>query len=203
MIAKVIVDNRAKATDKAFDYLIPDELEASVSIGTRVIVPFSKGNNEIEGFCVGVCEKSKSKNLKSVIRVSGEFPAFDEKMLETIEYMHEHYMASYLDLIHTVVPSGNEVKSHEWIVIKEISEERSQLRAQIVQTLLDNGGGMETASLCDALGKDVRAQLRDMIKKGTDATPEYFLDYTSKYAKNKVKVDESTRTALGINVIRF
>ena len=53
MIAKVIVDNRAKATDKAFDYLIPDDLVELVGVGTRVIVPFSKGNTEIEGFCTG------------------------------------------------------------------------------------------------------------------------------------------------------
>ena len=167
MIAKVIVDNRAKATDKAFDYLIPDDLVELVGVGTRVIVPFSKGNTEIEGFCTGTCEKSKSKSLKSIIRISSDIPAFDEKMLETIEYMHEHYMASYLDLIHAVVPAGNEVKSHEWIVINEITEERSELRQKIMQALLDNGGGMETDALCNVMGRDVRAQLRDMIKKGT------------------------------------
>lgn len=167
MIAKVIVDNRSKATDKAFDYLIPKDLVNLVEVGTRVIVPFSKGNVEIEGYCIGISEKSKSKNLKSIIRISNEVKAFDEKMLETIEYMRKHYLASYLDLIHAVVPSGNDTKSSEWIILCEITEERSQLRRDIIERLMDNGGGMEINSLCAIIGKDVRAQIRDMVKKGT------------------------------------
>lgn len=50
MIARIIVDQKSKMIDKPFDYLIPPELEDSISVGSRVIVPFSAGNKEIEGF---------------------------------------------------------------------------------------------------------------------------------------------------------
>ena len=53
MIAKIIVDNKSKQVDKPFDYLVPKELEGKIKIGSRVLVPFSSGNREIEGFCVG------------------------------------------------------------------------------------------------------------------------------------------------------
>lgn len=167
MIAQVIVDHRSKMVDKSFDYLIPDELADKVGIGTRVIVPFSKGNTEVEGYCVGVKEKGKGKNLKSVIKLSSDIPAFDERMLELIEYMHEHYLATYLDLIHTIVPSGTEVKSKEWIILNEIPEEKSPIRKKIAEYLIDNGGGMELSELSVLMQRDIRPQVRDMIKKGS------------------------------------
>ena len=49
MIAKIIVDNKSKQVDKPFDYLVPKELEGKIKIGSRVLVPFSSGNREIEG----------------------------------------------------------------------------------------------------------------------------------------------------------
>ena len=66
MIAKIIVDHRSKAVDKPFDYLIPTELEGKISIGSRVLVPFSAGNTEVEGFCVGLAEESDTKRLKKI-----------------------------------------------------------------------------------------------------------------------------------------
>ena len=48
MIAKIIVDHRSKNVDRIFDYLIPEELEDRLEIGSRVLVPFSAGNREVE-----------------------------------------------------------------------------------------------------------------------------------------------------------
>ena len=42
MIAQVIINTQSNRTDKKFDYLIPDELEDKVTLGTRVYVPFGK-----------------------------------------------------------------------------------------------------------------------------------------------------------------
>lgn len=153
--------------DKAFDYLIPEELEEKIGIGSRVIVPFSSGNVETEGFCIGIKDRSKSQKLKSVIKIANDANAFDETMLETIEWMREHYLSSYLDLIHAVVPSGTAVKSVEWIILEQISEERSPIRQRIIEYLIDNGGGMESTVLQGMFENDIKAQIRDMVKKGT------------------------------------
>lgn len=152
--------------DKAFDYLIPDELAGQIQIGSRVIVPFSSGNVETEGFCIGLSETSNSKKLKSVIKLSTDSIAFDEAMLETIEWMRKHYLSGYLELIHAIVPAGNAVKNEEWIILSEMSEERSEIRKQIVEYLADNGGGMESSALYSMFESDIKPQIRDMIKKG-------------------------------------
>lgn len=118
MIAKIIVDNKSKQVDKPFDYLVPKELEDKIKIGSRVLVPFSSGNREIEGFCVGTADTSDSKRLKSIIRTANDSIGFDEDMLELIEWMHKKYLASYLDIIHTIVPSGTALKTKEWIILE-------------------------------------------------------------------------------------
>jgi primosomal protein N' (replication factor Y) len=167
LIAKIIVDHRSKMVDKAFDYLIPEELEDKITIGSRVIVPFSSGNVETEGFCIGVADESKTDKLKSIIKLASDTNAFDETMLETIEWMREHYLSSYLDLIHAVVPAGTTVKNSEWIILEEMTEERSPIRQKIIEYLADNGGGMESTALYNMFDGDIKSQVRDMIKKGT------------------------------------
>ena len=106
MVIDVIVSNTSKAVDKAFSYAVPEELEDRMAIGTRIIVPFARGNREIEGFCIGIDRKKSKKGLKSVARFADERPAFGKKLLETIEYMHERYLCSYYELINAVVPTG-------------------------------------------------------------------------------------------------
>ena len=61
MIANIIVDHRSKNVDRVFDYLVPEELEGKLEIGSRVLVPFSAGNREVEGFCVGFPKRAKAK----------------------------------------------------------------------------------------------------------------------------------------------
>ena len=104
MIARIIVDHRSKSVDKQFDYRIPEELDGKIGIGSRVIVPFSRGNTEVEGFCVGLREKSTAKGLKDILRLAPQPQAFDEKMLEIIEWMRKKYLASYLDVIRAITP---------------------------------------------------------------------------------------------------
>ena len=167
MIAKIIVDNKSKQVDKTFDYLVPKELEDKIKIGSRVLVPFSSGNREIEGFCVGTADTSDSKRLKSIIRTANDSIGFDEDMLELIEWMHKKYLASYLDIIHTIVPSGTALKTKEWIILENKSEEKSEIRRRITEILTDNGGSMEFKGLKEMCGVDIQNQVRAMIKDGT------------------------------------
>ncbi len=196
MIAKIIVDHPSKAVDKPFDYLVPEDLRDKICIGSRVIVPFSSGNAETEGFCVGFSDKSESEKLKTIIKVANDTNAFDETMLETIEWMKERYIASYLEIIHAVVPAGTSVKSEEWIILNDAGSERSQTRAKIIEYLSDNGGGMESGALCSMFETDIRPQIRDMIKKGT-ISKEYRQSQNIRDKKVRaVRLTVSAETAL-------
>ena len=165
MIVKVIVDHRARQVDRAFDYFVPPEMEKRIDIGSRVIVPFTAGNKEVEGFCIGF-GNTDEKKLKSVIRIANDASAFDDDMLPLIEWMHEKYLAPYLDIIHTLVPAGTSIKSREWIVLGDIVQETDGICKRILSLLSDNGGGMEYSELKSFFDTDIQNTVRDMIKKG-------------------------------------
>jgi primosomal protein N' (replication factor Y) len=48
VIVRVVVD---VALDREFDYLVPESLQADITVGRRVVVPF--GRRVIEGYVVG------------------------------------------------------------------------------------------------------------------------------------------------------
>ena len=167
MIARVIVDNRSKSVDKPFDYIIPDELDGEVGIGSRVIVPFSKSNTELEGFCIGVAESSEAKSLKKILSLAPQPKAFDEKMLGLIEWMRGKYLAGYIDIIRAVAPAGSAVKAEEWITLERPSELTGAAVKRIQEELSQNAGAMEISALEAVCGRSVRAQLRKMLSEGS------------------------------------
>ena len=48
-VAKIAVSKAVYAIDRPYDYLVPEELEDTVCVGKRVLVPFGNGNRGAEG----------------------------------------------------------------------------------------------------------------------------------------------------------
>lgn len=165
MVVDVIVSNSAKAVDKAFSYAVPEELCDEVEIGRRVIVPFARGNREIEGFCVAVHENKSTKGLKKIVYLSDEPPVFGEKLLEVIEYMHERYLCGYHDIINTIVPAGTAIKLHEVLFVPDTENLVDGIRKDIVDKIKEYGE-IERNELCSMFETNINTTLRSMIKDG-------------------------------------
>ena len=50
LIAQVAVEKTAYHFDRLFSYIIPQTLVRKVAVGSRVLVPFAKGNRARQGF---------------------------------------------------------------------------------------------------------------------------------------------------------
>ena len=59
MIAEVIINRTAKKLNRTFDYGVPQELEDLITIGSKVLVPFGKGEKLEEAFVVNLKEKTE------------------------------------------------------------------------------------------------------------------------------------------------
>ena len=66
MIAEVIINRTAKKLNRTFDYNIPKELEDLILIGSRVLVPFGKGEKQEEAFVVGI-KNNTEYEVKDII----------------------------------------------------------------------------------------------------------------------------------------
>ena len=68
LVARIAVENTAYSFDKPFDYLVPQRLLNRCKVGTRVLVPFGRGNNERYGIVLSVTDGDTS-SLKEISKI--------------------------------------------------------------------------------------------------------------------------------------
>lgn len=169
MYAEIVVNQPSRAVDRIFDYEIPTELEGKIVPGSRVIVPFSRNDTEKEGYVMRVkYDTDAAAKIKSIISLSSDEPAFKPDMVDTIEYMHGRYLATYLELIHTVMPTGTSIKSVEWVVGKNTAgyTGKNAVDLKIIELIEDNGGGIDIYSLKSYFDKSITQRLGKLEKDG-------------------------------------
>lgn len=84
IFADVIIDISVKSLDRPFQYIVPEEMEFDVDIGSVVKIPFGMGNRTMTGYVVGLSGEakfdiSKTKSILEIIKqgvVVGITPAF-------------------------------------------------------------------------------------------------------------------------------
>lgn len=103
MYAEVIIDQDAKALDKVFEYIVPNDMPAKT--GMRVIVPF--GVRMIQGFIIKLkdtCDYEPSK-LKKIQSLVEDFSAIKPEMLELMQFMAEKYHLKLASILRLFLPS--------------------------------------------------------------------------------------------------
>lgn len=100
MVAHVATDT---ALDRAFDYLVPDEMVARVSPGMRVRVSF--GRRTLEGTVLGLSESSMFPNLKPILDVVGDRPFIVPELLELAKWMASYYLAPIEMTLNALLPA--------------------------------------------------------------------------------------------------
>lgn len=168
MYAEIVVNHPSRAVDRVFDYEIPQELSDKVVVGARVIIPFSRNNAEKEGFVIRIKPHTDAKRIKKIIAMASEELAFKPDAVELIEYMHERYLATYIELIHTLIPTGTGLKTVEWVVITDRSRftGANATDRRIIELLSDNGGGMDIYSLSSYFDSSIKSRLNLLEKSG-------------------------------------
>ena len=101
--AKVVIDQDAKAIDREFEYIIPEELD--VKLGERVNVPF--GSRVLQGFVVGESDTSSydEHKLKSILSTVDGFPVIKKEMLALMNYMAEKLHLKLASILRLFLPS--------------------------------------------------------------------------------------------------
>ena len=86
MIARVTLEI---ALRKEFDYLVPEEFQDRVEIGSRVKVPF--GPRKVMGVVTGLPAQSEHAKLKTILGVVGKGSFVTPKVLELARWMACYY----------------------------------------------------------------------------------------------------------------
>lgn len=103
-LASVIVDVPLMQTDKPFTYLIPQELEGDLTIGSRVHVPFGRSNRLVQGFVVGLTQ-GEAKDLKYVVSLLDAEPVLNAEQLYLADEMRHMVFSFKISLLKSMLPS--------------------------------------------------------------------------------------------------
>lgn len=123
MIAQVIVDVAAKQTDRLFEYLVPELLEDSVKIGSRVFVPFGK-SRRVQGFVIGLVNSTEYEGtLKELLMVVDELPPLTEELVELSDWLSSYIFSYRISILKTMLPSVMRANYHKILVPNQKDEQ--------------------------------------------------------------------------------
>jgi len=90
-----------------FDYVVPDRWVQQVEAGRRVRVPLGRANRLVTGYCVGVATRpTGSRPLKPLKGVVDRRSLLPGSMLRLTEWIAEHYLCDWGQVLEAVVPAG-------------------------------------------------------------------------------------------------
>ena len=109
MVAEVIINRTAKKLNTTFDYNIPKELEDYIVVGSKVLVPFGKGEKLEEGFVIKIKEKSEYQ-IKDIKKIEDNLT---DKQIALAKWMAKRYFCNISDCIKLMLTPGTRTKNKE------------------------------------------------------------------------------------------
>ena len=189
-VAKIAVENSVYHFDKAFDYLIPDEMYSSAKPGCRVIVPFGYGNAKRQGIILAVEQEAELEpsKLKSIFAVTYRAPLLSEEAVGLVFWISEHTFCTLYEAAKLFFPAGAQLRLRtEYSLAKPLSEidaeTLSELENQVVlylshskkfvpkeKLLKDLGLSADASVLEELLKKEIIVKNSGLSRQVTDAT---------------------------------
>lgn len=181
--ADVIVDISLEALDRVFQYLIPEELQTSVAVGSQVWVPFGRGNRTVKAYVVGLSDESDydKEKLKEIQKLAEGGITVESQMISLADWMSRAYGCTRAQALKTVlnvkrqVRGGTQKVYRLTVTAEEAEAEMKRLavqprfgsRAAILALFLDDRGhrGIGEKTIRKKVPSPENA-LRTLIKHG-------------------------------------
>lgn len=187
-IAQIIVDVPLIQTDKPFSYAVPDNLTDAIALGSRVHVPFGKGNRLLQGFVVGFLEKADA-DLKEIVDVLDFEPVLNQEQLDLADAMRQTVFSYKISILKSMLPSLLNSHYDKNLTAQETLSEKD--RQEIF-------GSLPSLSASD-LDKSLENKVARLVRQG-----QIGVDYLAKDRKTiktekryRVNVPELSQVDLG------
>lgn len=104
--AQVIVDVPAMQTNRPYTYELPQELQDQAQVGVRVIVPFGKGERQIQGFIVGLTDEYElaiaPKRVTSLMDLA---PVLNNEALQLADWLAQKTFSFKIRCLQVMLPN--------------------------------------------------------------------------------------------------
>jgi primosomal protein N' (replication factor Y) len=109
VIARVTLE---LALGKEFDYLIPDDLEDQVQVGTRVKVPFA--HRQVLGCVTALLDSSPHAHLRPILKTIGRQSFVTPRILELARWIGDYYCCPPEIALKSVLPEAVRKEKEGW-----------------------------------------------------------------------------------------
>ncbi len=165
--------------DHTFTYLVPPELQSSIAIGKRAMVPF--GNKHITGIIVGLPATTNVSGLKLINDVLDISPTFSSELLALTKWIAEYYLVPWGEVLRSATPQGFSQESKKMIhllaqnyeTLLQTTKRSAPRQHAILQALKNNSGMLSFSQLqTKARAKSIHAVLSEMQQRGLISVEE-------------------------------
>src|SRR5690554_4330439 len=149
-VATVRLDSPLPHLDRSFDYLVPERLADTVTVGSRVRVPFA--GRLVHAVVVAMSASSQFEGKLSEIRSAGATPSFTPAGIELAERVSRRYGGSMWDVLRLMAPPRvASVEKRDWTSLPgnpAVGSEQSALtESPAVSTLPDRYAAAQAAQV--------------------------------------------------------
>lgn len=170
LIATVAVENTFFSALSDYDYYIPEELKEAITEGTRVKVPFGKGNALRNGVVIKIFE-ALNTGLKEIKAVDKNASVLDREMVELALWLKERCFCTTYDCLRQMLPRGIDKVGSKSEKMMRLADENADIAQKLTQkqqsvvNLLADVGAAEVNEICEfcSVGKSV---LDNLVKYG-------------------------------------
>lgn len=129
-VARLWVDTGLSHLESTYDYLVPQSLDADVSVGVKVLVDFS--GRKVDAFVIERMNSSEVVNLKFIEKVTSPVPLLSSEVISLVAAVARRWGALPSDVLSAAIPprvvsgeKGVAVRNAESLVAKSNSESPS------------------------------------------------------------------------------
>ena len=155
-VVSVAVDNNVFKTDKPYHYFLPEHLTNLAKAGSRVTVPFGKGNVKKTGVILGFQEAPEGTKCKFIDSLLDETPILTEKMLKLAAFIREQTFCTYYNAIRVLLPPGINFKIKNTYSLSEsvdsLYDSLSTELKEIVDLFKETGKDLTKEAVFSSLG---------------------------------------------------
>ncbi len=170
LIATVAVENTFFSALSDYDYYIPEELKEAITEGTRVKVPFGKGNALRNGVVIKIFEAINT-GLKEIKAIDKNASVLDREMVELALWLKERCFCTTYDCLRQMLPRGIDKVGSKSEKMMRLADENADIaqkltpKQQSVVNLLSDVGAAEVNEICEfcSVGMSV---LDNLVKYG-------------------------------------
>ncbi len=170
LIATVAVEKTFFNYASDYDYYVPDSLKNAISVGTRVKVPFGRGNVIRYGIVVSLFEAINA-DLKEISAVASGSPLLSQEMVSLALWLKERCFCTTYDCLRQMLPRGiDKVGDKSSRMVRLITEREEDLpkltpKQKSVVGLLFDVGTAAVSEICEfcSVGESV---IKNLVKYG-------------------------------------